>query len=81
MLPTHKVPCPHCGGTLFTSLSLDDAIAPQTPTSPRIEADQEGYHMRCPRCRGRVPMESVGAEGRQAFRVARPRQELNDSRP
>jgi predicted RNA-binding Zn-ribbon protein involved in translation (DUF1610 family) len=81
MLPTHEVPCPHCGGTLYTALSLDDAIAPRTPESPRIEADGEGFHMTCPRCGGRVPMERISAEGRQAFRLLRPRQGLNDSRP
>lgn len=81
MLPTHDVPCPHCGGGLYSALSLDDGIAPRTPESPRIEADAAGFYMSCPHCAQRVRMERYTAQGREAFRLAAPQQGLNDSRP
>lgn len=81
MLPTHDVPCPSCGGFLYTSTSLDDGVNTRTPESPRVEADGQGFFMCCPHCRARVQMERYTAEGREAYRLARPHQGLNDSRP
>ena len=81
MLPTHDVPCPRCGGFLYTSTSLDDGVNSQAPESPRVETDTQGLYMRCPSCRARVAMERYSAEGREALRLARPRQGINDSRP
>lgn len=81
MLPTHRVPCPHCAGVLYVALSLDDGINPATPESPKIESDSAGFYMTCPHCRKRVAMERISAEGREAFRLAGPANELDDSRP
>lgn len=81
MLPTHDVRCPGCGGFLYTSTSLDDGVNTATPESPKVENDAQGLFMRCPHCRARVEMERYSAEGREAYRLARPRQGLNDSRP
>lgn len=81
MLPTHRVPCPHCSGVLYIALSLDDGINPATPESPKVEADGGGFYMRCPHCAKRVAMERFTAEGREAFRLAGPTSGLNDSRP
>lgn len=80
MLPTHDVPCPRCGGFLYSSLSLDDAVAPGAD-APKVLADNAGFYTTCPHCRARVAMERYSAEGREAFRLAGPRQDLNDSRP
>lgn len=42
MLPTHEVPCPRCGKTLYSATSLEDAVVAATPESPKIEHDERG---------------------------------------
>jgi DNA-directed RNA polymerase subunit RPC12/RpoP len=71
VLPTHDVPCPHCGSALFSSTSLDDGVNAAVPESPRVEADERGYFLRCPFCSSRVAMERVAATKGAAFRVVR----------
>ena len=82
MLPTHDVPCPHCGKALYSAVSLDDGFNPLTPESPKVEAEGSGFYMRCPHCAKRVQMERLTAEGREAFRLAGgANRRVNDSRP
>jgi DNA-directed RNA polymerase subunit RPC12/RpoP len=71
MLPTHDVPCPHCGKALFSSTSLDDAVNAAVPESPRVESDERGYFVRCPFCSNRIAMERVRAEKGAAYRLSR----------
>jgi DNA-directed RNA polymerase subunit RPC12/RpoP len=85
MLPTHDVPCPHCGAALYSATSLDDGINPDTPESPSVQTDAKGFYIQCPKCRSRVPMERFSAEGRDAFRLATKasaaNRNVNESRP
>jgi uncharacterized C2H2 Zn-finger protein len=68
MLPTHDVPCPRCGKTLYSATSLEDAVVDATPESPRIEHDDGGYFMRCPSCANRIAMRRLERDGAAAWR-------------
>lgn len=85
MLPTHDVPCPHCGAALYSATSLDDGVNPDTPESPNVQTDERGFFLECPHCRKRVQMERFTAEGRDAFRLAgkasAASRNVNESRP
>ena len=70
MLPTHDVPCPRCGKTLYSATSLEDAVVARTPESPKIEHDERGYFMRCPSCAGRIAMRRLERDGAAAWRPA-----------
>jgi DNA-directed RNA polymerase subunit RPC12/RpoP len=70
MLPTHDVPCPRCGKTLFSATSLEDAVVAATPESPKIERDARGYFMRCPSCASRIAMRRLERDGAAAWRPA-----------
>jgi len=70
MLPTHEVPCPRCGKTLYSATSLEDAVVAATPESPKIERDDGGYFMRCPSCASRIAMSRVERGGAAAWRPA-----------
>lgn len=70
MLPTHDVDCPACGGYLYTALSLEDVLAADAPTSPKVESDAQGDYLRCRGCGARVEMKRITARGRVGFRVA-----------
>ena len=68
MLPTHDVPCPRCGKTLYSATSLEDAVVAATPESPKIERDERGYFMCCPNCRSRIAMQRVESAAAAAWR-------------
>lgn len=70
MLPTHDVPCPRCGKTLYSATSLEDAVVATTPESPKIERDEHGYFMECPNCKSRVAMRRVARGDAAAWRPA-----------
>jgi DNA-directed RNA polymerase subunit RPC12/RpoP len=70
MLPTHDVHCPSCDKFLYSALSLEDVVQPDTPSAPRIENDEQGDFLRCPHCRGRIAMKAVVTAGRRGFRLA-----------
>jgi DNA-directed RNA polymerase subunit RPC12/RpoP len=70
MLPTHDVDCPECGGFLYTALSLEDVLAADAPTSPKVEADARGDYLRCRHCGARVAMKRITTTGGVGFRVA-----------
>jgi sarcosine oxidase delta subunit len=70
MLPTHPVPCPHCGKTLYHAVSLDGGVDAGAPESPKVESDALGYHMRCPYCTKRVAMERMVSGNAAAWRPA-----------
>jgi sarcosine oxidase delta subunit len=71
VLPTHPIPCPHCGKTLYHAVSLDGGIDAGAAESPKVEHDPGGYFMRCPYCTGRVAMERMVAGNAEAWRIAR----------
>lgn len=70
MLPTHDVPCPHCGKTLFSSTSLEDGVNAGTPESPAVQEDPGGLYMSCPHCAERVPMQRITRGSAVAYQVA-----------
>jgi sarcosine oxidase delta subunit len=70
VLPTHPVPCPHCGKTLYHAVSLEDGIDAGAAESPKVESDALGYFMRCPYCAKRVGMERMVAGNAAAWRIA-----------
>jgi DNA-directed RNA polymerase subunit RPC12/RpoP len=70
MLPTHDVNCPKCGKFIYTALSLEDVLAADAPTSPRVQTDARGDYLRCPHCEARIPMKRITTSGGVGFRVA-----------
>jgi DNA-directed RNA polymerase subunit RPC12/RpoP len=70
MLPTHDVDCPKCGKFLYTALSLEDVVAADAPTSPRVQSDAGGDYLRCPHCGMRIPMKRITTNAGVGFRVA-----------
>ena len=70
MLPTHDVPCPGCGKTLFSAISLEDGVNADTPESPRVQEDPGGLHMNCPHCNARVQMERITRGNAVAYQIA-----------
>lgn len=70
MLPTHDVPCPHCGKTLFSSTSLEDGVNAGTPESPVVQEDPGGLYMSCPHCAQRVAMQRITRGSAVAYQVA-----------
>jgi DNA-directed RNA polymerase subunit RPC12/RpoP len=70
MLPTHDVDCPKCGKRLYTALSLEDVVAADAPTGPKVQSDADGDYLPCPHCAARIPMKRVTIRGRLGFRVA-----------
>jgi DNA-directed RNA polymerase subunit RPC12/RpoP len=70
VLPTHDVDCPKCGKRIYTALSLEDVVAADAPTSPKVESDAQGDYLRCPHCTTRIAMKRVTIKGRLGFRVA-----------
>lgn len=48
MLPTHDVDCPKCGRFVYTALSLEDVLAADAPTGPKVQTDAIGAYLRCP---------------------------------
>jgi hypothetical protein len=71
MLPTHDVPCPHCGKALYSAVSLEDGIDAGAAESPKVEHDERGWYMACPHCAKRVAMERLTAGRAEAWKVAR----------
>jgi len=70
MLPTHDVDCPACGKFLYTALSLEDVLAAEAPTSPKVESDARGDYLRCKHCGARVIMKRITTDAGVGFRVA-----------
>jgi DNA-directed RNA polymerase subunit RPC12/RpoP len=70
MLPTHPVPCPHCGGELFSATSLEDGVNAEAPQAPKVEHDQRGDFMHCPHCRARVGLRRLHDGGADAVQVS-----------
>ena len=70
MLPTHDVDCPRCGKFLYTALSLEDVLAADSATNPRVLSDARGDYLPCPHCHARIPMKRITTKGRVGFRVA-----------
>jgi DNA-directed RNA polymerase subunit RPC12/RpoP len=70
MLPTHDVDCPACGKFVYTALSLEDVMAADAPTSPKVETDARGDYITCPHCRARIPMKRITTDAGPGFRVA-----------
>lgn len=70
MLPTHDVDCPRCGRFLYTALSLEDVIAADNPTSPKVMTDARGEYLPCPHCQARIPVKRVTTSAGAGFRVA-----------
>jgi DNA-directed RNA polymerase subunit RPC12/RpoP len=70
MLPTHDVDCPSCGKFVYTALSLEDVIAADAPTNPRVLSDAQGDYLVCPHCRTRIAMQRVDIRGAAGFRIA-----------
>jgi DNA-directed RNA polymerase subunit RPC12/RpoP len=71
MLPTHDVDCPSCGKFVYTALSLEDVIAADAPTNPRVLSDAHGDYLVCPHCRARIAMKRITTRGGTGFRIAR----------
>lgn len=71
MLPTHDVPCPHCGKTLYWAQSLDDGVNDATPASPTLRHDEHGDFMLCPHCEQRVAMRRVALEAASEVQIDR----------
>ena len=72
MLPTHDVPCPHCGKPLYSATSLEDAVDAGTLEAPKVQHDAAGDYLRCPSCGGRVAMQRLSSGERVAFRPRGP---------
>ena len=72
MLPTHDVDCPACGKFLYIAFSLEDVVAADAPTSPKVQSDAGGDFLRCQHCGARVPMKRIVVSARVGFRVADP---------
>ncbi len=70
MLPTHDVDCPFCGKFLYTALSLEDVVAAEAPTSPKVESDALGDYLECAHCGARVAMKRINTGAGVGFRVA-----------
>ena len=70
MLPTHDVDCPRCGKFLYTALSLEDVLAADSATNPRVLSDARGDYLPCPHCHARIPMKRINTRGGVGFRVA-----------
>ena len=70
MLPTHDVPCPRCGGTLYSATSLEDGVNAGAAEAPKLEHDAAGEFMTCPSCRARIAMRRVpGSRGEEVLPV------------
>jgi DNA-directed RNA polymerase subunit RPC12/RpoP len=72
MLPTHDVDCPSCGKFVYTALSLEDVLAADAPTTPKIQTDARGDYLRCPHCGARIQMKRIDTDAGVGFRVADP---------
>jgi sarcosine oxidase delta subunit len=72
MLPTHPIPCPHCGRTLYHAVSLEGGVDAGAPECPKVEHDAGGDFMKCPHCEGRVAMQHLIRGQAEAWRVAGP---------
>ncbi len=72
MLPTHDVPCPHCGKALYSAVSLDNGVDAGAVESPQVEADAQGFHMNCPHCGTRIRMERMVVGAAEAWRPVTP---------
>jgi DNA-directed RNA polymerase subunit RPC12/RpoP len=72
MLPTHDVDCPACGKFLYIALSLEDVLAADAPTSPKVETDARGDYLPCKHCGARVAMKRITTNAGVGFRVADP---------
>ncbi|HVL35455.1 MAG TPA: hypothetical protein VM489_07295 [Burkholderiales bacterium] len=70
MLPTHPIPCPRCGRTLYHAVSLEGGIDAGAPECPRVERDAQGHYMRCPHCGRRVTMQHLVSGRAEAWRIA-----------
>jgi DNA-directed RNA polymerase subunit RPC12/RpoP len=70
MLPTHDVKCPKCGGFLYSALSLEDVLAADSPTSPRVMSDERGDYLICPHCAARIAMKRITTKAGEGFRLA-----------
>lgn len=70
MLPTHPVPCPRCGRTLYHAVSLEGGVDAGAVESPKVDRDARGYHMNCPHCGQRVAMERMTAGEAEAWKPA-----------
>lgn len=70
MLPTHPVPCPHCGRALYCAVSLDDGVDAGAVESPKVEHDRDGDYMKCPHCAWRVAMARMKVGNAEAWRPA-----------
>jgi len=71
MLPTHDVPCPHCGKALYSSVSLEDGVDAGAVESPKVERDSGGYAMKCPHCGNRVAMQHLTVGNAEAWKPAK----------
>lgn len=72
MLPTHDVDCPKCGKFVYTALSLEDVLAADAPTAPKVQTDAMGPYLRCPHCAARISMKRISTSAGVGFRVADP---------
>lgn len=70
MLPTHDVPCPHCGKALYSAVSLENGVDAGAVESPKVERDTRGYYMNCPHCSKRVAMEHMTKGNAEAWKPA-----------
>jgi DNA-directed RNA polymerase subunit RPC12/RpoP len=70
MLPTHDVDCPKCGKFVYTALSLEDVLAADAPTGPKVQTDALGAYLRCPHCAARIAMKRITTEPGTGYRVA-----------
>jgi DNA-directed RNA polymerase subunit RPC12/RpoP len=70
MLPAPNVDCPKCGKFVYTALSLEDVLAADAPTTPKIETDAHGPYLRCPHCGVRIPMKRITTRAGAGYRVA-----------
>lgn len=70
MLPTHDVDCPACGKFLYTALSLEDVLAADAPTAPKVRTDARGDYLHCQHCGARIAMKRISTNAGVGFRVA-----------
>jgi hypothetical protein len=70
MLPTHEVPCPGCGKTVYTALSLEDVVAADGLMSPEVKNDARGDYITCPHCAKRISMRRITTDAGVGFRIA-----------